>query len=202
MLTAHNKRETRHDFLPPSSRTRLGKETEGNSILKNQIVIVMGVSGSGKTSVAEGLARLCEIKFIDADDLHPRRNVEKMSKRIPLDEDDRQPWLERVSDAIFSLQKRNASAVIACSALKRKYRDQIRHGNAAIRFLFLKGDYQTIWERMSARPGHFMSPEMLQGQFKTLEDPLDELDVVSIGIAGTLSETIERAAEALGSREG
>lgn len=166
--------------------------------MKNQIVIVMGVSGCGKTSVADKLARLCEVRFLDGDDFHPRRNVDKMWRDDSLDDDDRQPWLERVSDAIYSLQKRKTSAFIACSALKRKYRDQIRYGNAAIRFLFLDGSYETIFARMNSRPDHYMSPSALQGQFDALERPHDEPDVFTIGIEESLDEIVNHAAAILG----
>ena len=161
--------------------------------MKNEIVIVMGVSGSGKTTVAEELAGTYQAKFIDADDLHPRGNIEKMSQKISLDDNDRQPWLERVADAVYSLQSRNLSAFIACSALKKKYRDQIRAGNAGLRFLFLDGTYSAILNRMNSRAGHFMSSAMLQSQFDTLERPDGEPDVLTINADEPIDRIVDQA---------
>jgi gluconokinase len=166
--------------------------------MKRKIVIVMGVSGSGKTTVAEKLAAIHHAKFIDADDLHPRRNVEKMSQMIALDDDDRQPWLERVADAIYSLQHRHLSAFIACSALKKKYRDQFRSENADLRFLFLDGTYEVFLKRLNARAGHYMSSSMLQSQFETLECPVNESDVLTINANQTIEQIVDDAAVILG----
>ena len=107
--------------------------------MAGQCVILMGVSGTGKSTVGLALAQAMQAKFIDGDDLHPRQNIRKMASGEALNDDDRLPWLERISDVIFSLEQKNESGVLVCSALKKRYRDQLRHGNNNVRFLWLKG---------------------------------------------------------------
>ena len=127
-------------------------------------VIIMGVSGCGKSSVGAALAEKYASKFIDGDDLHPKANILKMSTGGALNDSDRAPWLERIRDAAFSLQHKNELGFIACSALKRKYRDAIREGNPQLLFLHLEGSIELIAQRMSARAGHFMPQDLLQSQ--------------------------------------
>lgn len=160
-------------------------------------IIVMGVSGSGKSSVGEKIAQMIGAKFIDGDDLHPRANIQKMAGGNPLNDDDRAPWLERIRDAAYSLEHKNEVGVIVCSALKRQYRDQIRDGNSTVRFLFLDGDYDLILERIKARKGHFMKESMLKSQFDTLERPEGEVGVIRIDIDCCFDEVVERAVHAL-----
>lgn len=160
--------------------------------------ILMGVSSTGKTSVGTAVAQKLGLKLIDGDDLHPRANIVKMASGTPLNDDDRRPWLERINDAAFSLEQKSEKGIIVCSALKKKYRDQIREGNADVKFLFLHGSFDLVLERMQQRKGHFMKPEMLQSQFNTLEIPqADEPDVIFIDIDGSFEEVVERCVEAV-----
>lgn len=160
--------------------------------------ILMGVSSTGKTSVGTAVAEKLGLKLIDGDDLHPRANIVKMASGTPLNDDDRRPWLERINDAAFSLEQKSEKGIIVCSALKKKYRDQIRAGNADVKFLFLNGSFELVLERMKQRKGHFMKPEMLQSQFNTLEIPqADEPDVIFIDIDGSFEEVVERCVEAV-----
>lgn len=130
-------------------------------------IVVMGVSGCGKSSIGQALAKTLSARFIDGDDLHPPENVAKMSLGAPLNDDDRAPWLAKVGAALTV-----DSTVVACSALKRKYRDQIRDIAAAeVVFLYLRGHRATLLERMAARPGHFMPASLLDSQLATLEEP-------------------------------
>lgn len=141
-------------------------------------IIVMGVSGCGKTSVGEALAARLGIPFEDGDDLHPRANVEKMRSGRPLDDDDRWPWLDAVGRRLGDA----APLVIGCSALKRAYRDRIRaRAGGAVTFVHLAGDKALISARMAARTGHYMPPSLLDSQFAALEPPgPDEAFTVAI----------------------
>ena len=121
--------------------------------MAGQCIILMGVSGTGKSTVGQALAHALGAKFIDGDDLHPRNNIVKMATSQPLNDEDRQPWLTRIADVIFSLEQKNESGVLVCSALKKRYRDRLREGNAKLRFLWLTGDYDCILQRMRQRKG-------------------------------------------------
>ncbi|MEL0607231.1 gluconokinase [Vibrio echinoideorum] len=157
-------------------------------------VIVMGVSACGKSTVGEHLAKKLGRKFIDGDDLHPRLNIQKMASGQPLNDDDRIPWLERIRDAAYSLENKNEHGIIVCSALKKKYRDQIREGNNNITFLFLDGDIDLILQRMRQRQGHFMKENMIKSQFETLERPDNEPNTVVINIDGDIDKVVDCAA--------
>lgn len=160
--------------------------------------ILMGVSSTGKTSVGTEVAHRLGIKLIDGDDLHPRTNIIKMGEGHPLNDEDRAPWLERIRDAAFSLEHKSEVGIIVCSALKKKYRDQIRDGNSNVKFLFLHGSYDVILERMRQRKGHYMKESMLKSQFETLEVPgADEPDVIPIDINAPFDEVVERCIQAL-----
>ena len=132
-------------------------------------IVVMGVSGSGKSTVGAALAQRLRVPFADADDFHPPANIAKMTAGEPLDDDDRHPWL----DAIGAwLSARSAGGVMSCSALKRKYRDQLRRHSANVEFVHLAGSPEVIGRRQASRPGHFMPAALLASQFDTLE-PLE-----------------------------
>ena len=142
--------------------------------------IVMGVSGSGKTSVGKSLAKHLGWDFYDADDFHPPENVAKMAKGIPLTDSNRAPWLATLHQLISSSLAQNRPGVLACSALKESYRQKLLEGledNNRVRLIYLKGSYDLIWSRMSARKDHYMKPHMLQSQFETLEEPSNALIV-------------------------
>jgi gluconokinase len=131
------------------------------------LVVVMGVSGSGKSTVGAALAQRLGVPFVDADDLHPEANIAKMAAGIPLDDDDRWPWLEAV--ARWLAGHRDTGGVASCSALKRAYRDVLTHGAPSTVFLHLHGDRDVLAERVAARPGHFMPAALIDSQFATLE---------------------------------
>jgi gluconokinase len=139
--------------------------------MAGRVFVVMGVSGSGKSTVGRALVQRLDCPFYDGDDFHPEANVAKMSQGIPLDDDDREPWLARLADLIQAHLARGETAVIACSALKEKYRQQLRRAESNVVFVYLKGSFDLIWGRMQQREGHFMKAEMLQSQFATLEEP-------------------------------
>ncbi|GAB7260799.1 MULTISPECIES: gluconokinase [Dickeya] len=169
--------------------------------MSGQSIILMGVSGSGKSSVGAQLARAIHAKFIDGDDLHPRANIQKMASGQPLNDDDRAPWLERLNDAAYSLLHKNETGIIVCSALKRRYRDRLRDGNDGMVFLYLKGSFDVILQRHQARAGHFMPTGLLQSQFDALEEPDEtEADVITVDINGPMDQVVARCVEALRAR--
>ena len=155
--------------------------------------IVMGVSGSGKTSVGKSLAEHLGWDFYDADDFHPQANVEKMATGMPLDDSDRTPWLAALHDLISSSLTQNRPGVLACSALKERYRERLLDGNAGVQLVYLKGSYELIWSRMIVRKDHYMKPQMLQSQFDTLEEPSDALTVdISLPVDEILQVVIKQ----------
>lgn len=133
-------------------------------------MLVMGVAGSGKSLIGAALAKALGWRFADADGFHPAANIDKMSRGIPLTDADRQPWLDAMREAISKWAAKGESVVLACSALKLKYRDQLNAGQD-VRIVYLKGDFDLIHRRLTTRPGHFMRPEMLASQFADLEEP-------------------------------
>ena len=143
------------------------------------IVIVMGVSGSGKSTIGKMLASELNWEFFDADDFHPSANIEKMRQGIPLTDADRMPWLLTLQDAIASILQQDRNAVLACSALKSSYREIMLHNcdRSQIRLVYLKGSFQLIQERLKQRQNHYMSPDLLQSQFDILEEPEDAICV-------------------------
>lgn len=154
----------------------------------SRIYLIMGVSGSGKTTVGLALAQKLGAPFYDGDDFHPPENVAKMANGIPLDDADRLPWLARLHDLMADHLARGETAVIACSALKKKYRDQLRQGNENTYIVYLQGSFNLIWERLQARQAHFMPADMLQSQFTALEPPSPQ-NALIINVAQS-SETI------------
>ena len=136
----------------------------------NSPIVVMGVSGSGKSTVGAALAQRLRVPFADADDFHPEANVAKMSAGHALNDEDRHPWLDAIGD--WLAEHCGAGGVMSCSALKRKYRDQLRKHCPQVRFLHLSGSPEVIGRRQASRPGHFMPASLLASQFDTLE-PLE-----------------------------
>ncbi|CAI0815607.1 Thermoresistant gluconokinase [Serratia fonticola] len=161
-------------------------------------IILMGVSGSGKSTIGAAVAREIKAKFIDGDDLHPRANIQKMASGQPLNDEDRAPWLQRLNDAAYSLNHKNESGIIVCSALKRRYRDLLRKDNDNMVFVYLKGSFETILARLQARSGHFMPTELLKSQFEALEEPgADEKDVICVDIDTDVEGVVGRCVAAL-----
>lgn len=143
--------------------------------MKTLFYIIMGVSGSGKTTVGKALAQTLGWDFFDADDFHPPANIAKMAKGTPLDDSDRAPWLDALHELISSSLKTDRPAVLACSALKERYRQRLLEGNNGVQIVYLKGSYELIWSRMEKRTDHYMKPQMLKSQFETLEEPQDAI---------------------------
>jgi gluconokinase len=135
------------------------------------ILIAMGVSGCGKTTIGEMLAKKLNCDFADADSFHSQANKDKMHKGIPLDDEDRWPWLKAIRASIEEKQADGQSHVYACSALKRVYRDILRDGDKDVTFVYLKGTPELLRERIKTRTGHFFDPALLQSQLDTLEPP-------------------------------
>ena len=140
------------------------------------VVILMGVAGSGKSTVGQLLAERTGATFYDADDFHPPANVEKMRGGVPLTDEDRLPWLEALHSLIISCLERGTLAVLACSALKEEYRERLLV-DERVKLVYLKGDYKLIEQRLKNRNGHFMKRELLDSQFDTLEEPCHALQV-------------------------
>ena len=140
------------------------------------VVVVMGVSGSGKTTIGRALADAMGWPFLDADDFHPAANVEKMRAGVPLTDEDRWPWLDRLGGEIAAINARGENAVLACSALKQAYRDRLV-ANGGVRVAYLKGDRATIEPRLAARAGHYMPASLLASQLAALEEPVDAIVV-------------------------
>ena len=153
-----------------------------------QHIVVMGVSGSGKSTVGAALAGRLRVPFEDADDLHPQANIDKMSRGEPLDDHDRYPWLALVGEW---LAVHEDGGVMSCSALKRKYRDQIRGLAPNVRFLLLHGTPEVIRRRQATRPGHFMPASLLSSQFATLELLAPEEDGVTIDVDQSVDAIVE-----------
>ena len=158
----------------------------------NKTIVVMGVSGSGKTSVGSGLALQLGWQFFDGDDFHPPQNVQKMAQGTPLTDTDRIPWLEELQKLIHTQFKQGNSIVLACSALKASYREILCKNNPEVMFVHLVGDFQLIADRMRERNDHYMKASMLESQFATLEVPADALSVsIDQPVASIIEEIIQ-----------
>jgi len=153
------------------------------------IVIIFGVSGAGKTTIGKLLAHKLCLRFIEADDFQPTANVEKMRSGRPLTDEDRWPWLEHLHEEIKRSMDLGESAVLACSALKRAYRDRLRV-NESVKFVFLRGDYSLVENQLRNRPHYFMDPNLLQSQFDDLEEPESHEHVLTVQLEGTPEEIV------------
>ena len=141
------------------------------------IIIIMGVSGSGKSTLGRALANSLSWHFIEGDDFHPPENVDKMSRGEPLDDADRQPWLAALNARLREHAAAREGAVLACSALKKAYRETLSSKVDDLHFVFLRGDPEVILRRLARRRGHFMPPSLLDSQIKTLEPPVNAVFV-------------------------
>jgi gluconokinase len=135
------------------------------------VIVVMGVSGCGKTTIASGLAGRLGWPFAEADNFHSQANVAKMRSGIPLGDEDRWPWLDALAEGIDGRRAEGRDCVVACSALKRAYRERLARGHRDLRFVYLRGDYKTVSSRLAGRTGHYMPLALLETQFDTLEEP-------------------------------
>jgi gluconokinase len=161
-------------------------------------LVVMGVSGSGKSTIADKLAERLNWRYEDGDRFHPAGNVAKMSAGHPLTDEDRRPWLQAISDEIDRVCKAGQHAVIACSALKRAYRDILVHGRSDVRIIYLTGTQELIASRLARRKGHFMPPGLLDSQFKTLEPPGESENPVTVPIDASVEAIVHDIVSQLG----
>lgn len=140
------------------------------------IIVLIGVTGSGKSTVGRLLAQQLGWKFYEGDDLHPAANLQKMRRGLPLTDEDRKPWLKAIQNAIRAAIEKRENAVIACSALKESYRNMLRVDGEVV-FVYLKADSPLIQQRLKKRIGHFMNPVLIQSQFDTLEEPTQAVQI-------------------------
>ncbi len=157
------------------------------------IYLIMGVSGSGKTTIGQALSQELDYLFYDADDFHPPENIAKMSQGIPLNDSDRLPWLNAIKSVINEHQKQQKNAVITCSALKQFYRELFQENSTDIIWIYLKGHYETILNRLQQRSGHFMKDNMLISQFETLEEPENAVIIdINLSVEEIVQEIIHQ----------
>ena len=159
------------------------------------VVVLMGVTGSGKTTVGRVLAKELHWKFYDADDYHPAANIEKMNQGIPLTDEDRKPWLQALARLIDDARDRGENLVLACSALKHAYQEYLRHHLDVVHYVCLCGSEEVIRKRLTARKGHFMNPTLLDSQFEILEPPDD---AIRVDVTGTPEEITDEIRLRLG----
>lgn len=159
------------------------------------VLVIMGVSGSGKSTVAGVVAGRLGWDLAEGDDLHPERNVAKMQAGEPLTDEDRWPWLETIADWIRQHAESGTPGVITCSALKKRYRDILRGENVV--FVFLQGSKDNISGRLASRHGHFMPPALLESQFEALEEPTEDENYISLCVSATPAEEAQEIIERL-----
>jgi gluconokinase len=167
--------------------------------LEKPLIVVMGVAGSGKTTIASGLAEKLGVPFVEGDSLHPIANVKKMANGIPLTDEDRWPWLAAIGERMEVERLTGHGVVVSCSALKHAYRDCLRkevHGK--VHFILLDGSRELITDRMKKRKGHFMPPALLDSQFATLEKPTSDEHAVILDISHTVPTLLAEAAQSVG----
>jgi gluconokinase len=162
------------------------------------ILIVMGVSGSGKTTIATLLAKRLGWAFRDADEFHPKANVLKMKSGAPLTDEDRWPWLRAIAAFLDQELTRGANAIVTCSALKRSYRDIILGGRKGVRLIYLKGEKTLLEARLAKRHGHFMPSSLLQSQFDTLEEPGADEHPLTVSVDATPDRIVAQILDRLG----
>jgi carbohydrate kinase (thermoresistant glucokinase family) len=167
------------------------------SVAAPVVLIVMGVSGAGKSTVAEALRARLGWKFQEGDALHPPANVQKMHAGIKLDDRDRAPWLAAVKAWIDARVAAGEPGLITCSALKRTYRDRLIAGRPGVRLLYLRGDPSVLEAHIEHRTGHFMPGSLLRSQLDTLEEPAAEERPIVVDVAGSVEDTVARAMEVL-----
>ena len=161
------------------------------------VLIVMGVSGSGKSTIAEAINARLNWPFQEGDALHPPSNVQKMHAGVPLTDEDRAPWLLAVKGWIDARVEAGEPGLVTCSALKRSYRDGLVDGRAQVRLLYLKADPVVLEERLEKRTGHFMPASLLESQVRTLEEPAPDEHPITVCVESTLDQTVAEALQAL-----
>lgn len=161
-------------------------------------IVVMGVSGSGKSTVASRLAARLGWAFAEADAFHSAANVAKMQSGTPLTDDDRWPWLDSLARHIATARDQGRPVVVACSALRRVYRERLASGHGDVRFVYLQGDFATVEARMKSRTGHYMPASLLQSQFRTLEEPSRDEPAITLPAEETPDALVEDIVRRLG----
>ena len=172
-----------------------------HTITEPVIAVVMGISGSGKTTVAVLLAAALGSQFQEGDDLHPAANVEKMHGGTPLTDADRWPWLQKIAEEIDRWRTRGESGVMTCSALKRSYRDVVIGDRPDVTLVYLKGSHDLIRRRMAARHEHFMPVALLDSQFATLQEPTPDEHPITVDVGGRPAEIAEEIVHQLERRQ-
>ena len=165
------------------------------------IVILIGVSGVGKTTIGQVLSDKLGWALFDADEFHSPASIEKMRNGIPLQDADRWPWLDRMNAMLVEKEGRGESVLLACSALKQVYRDRLAKGTADLRWIYLKGSFDLIRKRLEARKGHYMKAGLLESQFATLEEPGNALDIDIADTPDAIADTILRRLQASPARK-
>ncbi|MCR4465181.1 MULTISPECIES: gluconokinase [unclassified Burkholderia] len=161
------------------------------------ILIAMGVSGAGKSRIGEMLAERLSCSYTDGDAFHSAANKEKMHNGIPLTDDDRWPWLRTIRAAIEEKQRAGETAVFTCSSLKRSYRDVLRGTDTDVRFVYLKGSFEVLHERLKSRTGHFFDPSLLKSQLDTLEEPGPD-EAIEVSIELTPEQIVDQVMAKIG----
>lgn len=169
------------------------RNTPSNPNASTQLIVVMGVSGSGKSTVAEALAEHYGYCYLDGDDFHSESSRMRMASGQPLTDEMRAPWVANIREHLQERAETQQHCVLAFSGLKALHRNQLRNAGLKTIFLFLAGTKETIQQRLQNRVGHFMAPTLLDSQFDSLEDPLSESDVVPVDISVTLPEVIQQS---------
>jgi carbohydrate kinase (thermoresistant glucokinase family) len=189
-------------MMPPERLPqRIWSPALSHSIAKPVIAVVMGVSGSGKTTVAVLLSAALGCQFQEGDDLHPAANVQKMHSGTPLTDADRLPWLRKIADEIDGWRARGESGILTCSALKRSYRDIIIGDRLDVTLIYLKGSRELIHQRMAARHEHFMPLALLDSQFATLQEPTPDERPLTVDVGGRPAEIVTEIVRQLEERQ-
>jgi gluconokinase len=165
------------------------------------VVVMMGVSGSGKTTIARGVARHLGWDVLEGDSYHPPANIAKMSQGIPLDDADRLPWLHAIAEAIDGELAAGRSSIVACSALKRSYRDILIGGRRNVVLVYLQGSTELLAERVRRRTGHFMPPSLLESQFAALEEPGPDENAIVVSVAPPPEQIVDAVLAEMRARE-
>ena len=165
--------------------------------IKPRVLVVMGVSGSGKTSIAEQLRDILGWPFQEGDRLHSKENIAKMSAGIPLTDEDRAPWLDACALWVRERVQSGEGGLLTCSSLKRIYRERLGERNPGVLFLYLKVSEAVLRERLARRTGHYMPPSLLKSQLDTLQEPTAEEPALTVAVERTASETVAEVIEAL-----
>ena len=162
------------------------------------VVVLMGVAGAGKTTVGRRLAQELGWTYYEGDDFHPPSNIEKMARGKPLNDADRDPWLDALHELVQDLLRRGENAVLACSALKRRYRKRLLVHRDSVRLVYLQGTREVLHRRIESRGGHFMSVDLLESQFEALEEPDASEGALWVDVSGSMGETTRAIRDRLG----